>query len=167
MSLYNSISYKRFSFSFFLNSIQGAKNGYLGNAMRIYYRDDNAIRNNDLTAVDYWSPANPGGKFPRIISGSHSTVEPNMWESRSFVRLQDVSLVYDLPAKILNKIKAQAVNFYVSAKNLATWTKWKGWDPEALYPAFINNQTVNVPDGLAVDGRPALKAITFGVHINY
>src|SRR4030095_9132264 len=90
MSLYNSFSYKGFSLSFFLNSIQGGKNGYLGNAVRLFYRDDNSIRNNDLTAVDYWSPANPGGKYPRIISGNHSTVEPAMWESRSFVRLQDV-----------------------------------------------------------------------------
>ena len=167
MSLYSTFSYKRFSFSFFLNSIQGGKDGYLANNTRLYYRDDNAIRNNDLDAVDYWSPRNPNGKYPRIISGSHSKVEPNLYESKSFVRLQDVSLSYNLPATILGKIKAQAINIYVSGKNLATWTNWEGWDPETLVPITTNGVTTDMPNGLRTDGRPALRAFTFGIHITY
>jgi TonB-dependent starch-binding outer membrane protein SusC len=153
-SWYNTVSYKNFSLSVFINSIQGGKDGYLGNNMRIYYRDDNAVRNNELNAVNFWSPRNPSGEYPRIISGSHSTVEPNMYKSRSFVRLQDVSVSYALPQKMLDKIKATGLSIYVSGKNLATWTNWKGWDPET-------------GQGLQLDGRPALKAVTFGVHINY
>lgn len=166
-SFYNFISYKNFSFSFFINSIQGGKDGYLGNNTRMYFRDDNAVRNNELNQVDYWSPRHPNGTYPRNISGSHSTVEPNFYFSRSFVRLQDVSLSYSLPPSVLSKIKASGISIYASGKNLVTWTKWKGWDPEALYPTTINNQVVNVPDGLALDGRPALREITVGVHINY
>ena len=81
------------------------------------------------------------------------------------MRLQDVSLSYSFSPKFLEKIKAQAINVYVSGKNLAIWTNWEGWDPEALVPVFINGQTVNVPNGLIIDGRPALRAFTFGVHI--
>jgi TonB-linked SusC/RagA family outer membrane protein len=154
MSLYNEVSYKNFTLSVFLNSIQSGKNGYMGNEMRLYFRDDNAVRNNELKGVDYWSPRNPNGKFPRIISGSHSSVEPNMWAKKSFIRLQDVSLSYNLGAKILKKIKAQSVNIYVSGKNLATWTNWEGWDPET-------------GQGFVIDGRPVLKAGTIGIHITY
>ncbi len=160
LSLFNNLQYKNFTLSFFINSIQGGKDGYLGNGARLYFRDDNAIRNNDLTAVDYWSPRNPNGKYPRIISGSRSTVEPAMWESRSFIRLQDVSLGYSLPSKLVGKIKAQSANFYVSAKNLATWTKWDGWDPEGL-------NANGAVQGLILDGRPVLKAFTFGVQVTY
>ena len=167
MSLYNNFQYKGIALSFFLNAIQGGKDGYLANNARLYYRDDNAIRNNDLTAVEYWSPRTPDAKYPRIISGSHSTVEPAMWESRSFVRLQDVSLGYNLPAKILSKIKAEAVNIYVSAKNLFTWTDWEGWDPETLVPITANGVTTDQANGLRLDGRPALKAFTFGIRITY
>ena len=167
MSLFNNLSYKGFNLSFFINSVQGGKDGYLANNVRLYFRDDNNIRNNDLTAVDYWSPRNPNAKYPRIISGSRSTVEPAMWESRSFIRLQDVSLGYNLPARILGKIKAQSVNFYISAKNLATWTDWDGWDPETLVPITTNGVTTQEPNGLRLDGRPALRAFTFGVHITY
>ena len=167
LSFYNNLTYKGISLTFFINSIQGGKDGYLANNVRLYYRDDNAIRNNELTAVDFWSPRNPDGKYPRIISGSHSKVEPPLYESRSFVRLQDVSLSYNLPNKIIQKIKAQAVNFYVSGKNLATWTDWEGWDPETLVPITVNGVTTDQPNGLRLDGRPALRAFTFGVHITY
>lgn len=154
MSLYNTVSYKGFTLNFLLNSIQGGKDGYLGNNVRLFFRDDNNIRDNDLNAVDYWSPRTPNAKYPRVIDGSRSKIEPGLYESRSFVRLQDVSLGYNLPAKMLEKIKAQAVNVYVSAKNLATWTNWEGWDPET-------------GQGLALGGRPVMRSISFGVHITY
>ncbi len=153
-SFYNSLSYKSFSLSFFFNSVQGGKEGYLGNSARSYFREDNSVRNNELNEVDFWSPRNPGGKYPRNISGSRSKIDPALYESRSFVRLQDVSLSYNLSPKILEKIKAQSISVYVSGKNLATWTKWEGWDPET-------------GQGLLLDGRPALRAITFGINITY
>jgi TonB-dependent starch-binding outer membrane protein SusC len=153
-SWYNTFSYKNFSLSFFLNSIQGGRDGFLGNNVRSYFREDNSVRNNELNAVDFWSPRNPNGKYPRNISGSRSKIEPNLYESRSFVRLQDVSLSYKMPNKIISKLKAQDMNVYINGKNLATWTNWEGWDPET-------------GQGLVLDGRPVLRGITFGIHITY
>ena len=153
-SWFNNVSYKNFSLSVFLNSVQGGKDGFLGNSARSYFREDNSVRNNEFTATDFWSPRNPNGKYPRNISGSRSSIDPALYESRSFIRLQDVSLSYQLGAKMLNKIKAQAINFYVSGKNLATWTKWEGWDPET-------------GQGLQLDGRPVLRGITIGLHVTY
>ena len=170
-SFFNSVTYKNFSLTFFINSVQGGKDGYLANSMRLYFREDNSIRNNELNGVDYWSPRNPNGKYPRIISGSHSTVEPALYESRSFIRLQDVSLSYSISPRILEKIKAQSINIYVSGKNLATWTNWEGWDPESLVPVTTTTNGVTttnqVPNGLILDGRPALRGITFGANITF
>ena len=159
ISLYNTFSYKAFSFSFFLNSIQGGKDGYLGNNNPMYFRDDNGIRVNELSTINYWSPSNPSGKYPRNISGSRAKIEPNFWQKRSFIRLQDVSLSYNL-TKLIKKVKFEAINVYVSGKNLKTWTNWEGWDPEALDP---NNN----PMGLTNSGRPVMRAITVGIHITY
>jgi hypothetical protein len=153
------VSYKNFTLSFLLNSIQGGKDGFLANNVRLFFRDDNNIRDNDLDAVNYWSPRNPNGKHPWLIDGRRSKVEPGLYESRSFIRLQDVSLSYNLPAKVLNKLKAQAVNVFVSGKNLATWTNWEGWDPEALVR--------DAPNGLRLDGRPVMRSIALGIHITY
>lgn len=167
-SLYNSVTYKGISFSFMLNSVQGGKNGYLENNARQYFRDDNGIRNNELRGVKFWTPANPSAKYPRITGGTRPLIDnPAVYESRSFVRLQDVSLSYSLPKKILDKIKAQGISFYVSGKNLITWTKWDGWDPEALVPIFANGVTTDEPNGMRTDGRPVLKAFTIGAHITF
>lgn len=160
MSLFNSLSYKGFTFSFMLNSIQGGKDGYLGNNVRLYFREDNSIRNNDLKGIDFWSPTNPNGKYPRIISGTHSTVEPALWEKRSFVRLQDISIGYNFPASLLNRIKAQSASIYLSGKNLATWTNWDGWDPEGL-------NANNAVQGMITDARPVLIGLNIGARITF
>lgn len=163
MSLYNAFSYKGITLSFMLNSIQSGKDGYLGNSVRAYFRDDNGLRNNDLRGVNYWSPANPTGTQPRVIDGTRPQVEPPVYKKRSFVRLQDASIGYGLPQGILNKIHAQSINVYVSGKNLYTWTDWKGWDPEGT--ATVNGQTV--PLGMITEGRPVLRGVTFGVRLTF
>ena len=159
ISLFNSFSYKDLSLSIFFNAIQGGKDGYLGNNNPSYFRDDNAIRNNFPARTNFWSPVNPSGKYPRNISGSRAKIEPEMYQKRSFIRLQDVSLSYNLN-KFVKKAKFQALNVFVSGKNLVTWTDWEGWDPEAL---DLNNN----PMGLITAGRPVMRAFTVGVNITY
>jgi len=160
MSLYQNFSYKAFAVSIFLNSVQGGSNGFLGNNNPSFFREDNSIRVNNLQGIDFWSPRNPTGKYPRNISGSRAKIEPNMYQDRSFVRLQDVSVSYNLAASLLRRFKAQAINLYVSGKNLYTWTNWEGWDPEA-------NAADGTPLGLVIGGRPVLRGFTVGLNITY
>lgn len=160
MSLLQTFSYKAFTLTVFLNSIQGGKDGYLGNNNPSFFREDNSIRVNNLQGIDFWSPSNPTGKYPRNISGSRAKIEPNMYQDRSFVRLQDVSLSYNLASTLLKKFKAQSINLYVSGKNLYTWTNWEGWDPEA-------NDNDGNPMGLIIGGRPVLRGFTVGLSIVY
>ncbi|RZJ38838.1 MAG: hypothetical protein EOO18_02350, partial [Chryseobacterium sp.] len=54
----------------------------------------------------------------------------NYWQDRSFVRLQDITLSYNLKNSLLKKLPLQSLNLFVSGKNLHTWTSWEGWDPE-------------------------------------
>ena len=152
-SIYNTFSYNSFTLSFLINSIQGGKDGYLGNSLVSYSRGDLSLRQNQLYGIDFWSPSNPNGKYPRNISGSGTVVTPPMYEVRSFVRLQDISLSYSLPGTLLSRIKANRVSIYASAKNLATWTKWDGLDPE------IGSNSAG--------GRPVMRPVTFGIRVTY
>lgn len=154
MSLSNMVSYKGLTLSFLLNSIQGGKNGYLGNNTRIFFREDNSIRDNDVAGVDFWSPLNPNGRYPRYLGTNSSKINPPLYQSRSFIRLQDISLGYSLPTTILQRVKASEISVFVSGKNIATWTNWDGWDPEA-------------GQGLSIYGRPLMKAYTVGVRVTY
>jgi len=152
ISLLNTFEYKGFSLRVFLNSIQGGKNGYLGANSPVRVRDDNAIRYNYLDGIDYWSPLNPDGKYPQsIVAGA---VSPTVYQSRSFVRLQDISLSYRFAGKWVERMNIQNLNVYVSGKNLATWTSWEGWDPET-------NQ------GLTINGRPVMKGFAAGINLTF
>ena len=54
------------------------------------------------------------------------------YQSREFLRLQDLTLSYSFGKDFLNKLKvASSAKLFVSGKNLLTFTKWDGLDPEA------------------------------------
>lgn len=149
--LMNKFRYKNFSFSFFINSVQGGKKGYLGsNSSQLNRGDANARRWNMISefAADYWSPNNPGATYSRSIQGG--AIKPSAYQDRSFVRLQDVNLAYNFPQSLLKPIGIQGLDLYVSGKNLITITKWKGWDPEANSNYW---------------GRPVLRSFTLGLNI--
>jgi TonB-linked SusC/RagA family outer membrane protein len=152
ISLLNNFQYKNFTLSIFLNSVQGGDKSYLaGNTPRLI-RDDNSIRNNYLSGIDFWSPDHPDGKYPRSIVSA--TLNPPLFQNRSFIRLQDVSLSYKFSGKLIERMKLQNLNVFVSGRNLATWTKWDGWDPET-------NQ------GLTNDGRPVFKGYSVGLNVTF
>jgi len=152
ISLLNNFQYKNFTLSIFLNAVQGGDKSYLaGNTPRLI-RDDNSIRNNYLSGIDFWSPDHPDGKYPRSIVSA--TLNPPLFQNRSFVRLQDVSLSYKFSGKLIERMKLQNLNVFVSGRNLATWTKWDGWDPET-------NQ------GLTNDGRPVFKGYSVGLNVTF
>jgi hypothetical protein len=48
----------------------------------------------------------------------------------SFLRIKNVELGYNLPVSIAEKVKLSGARIYVSAFNLATFSKVKDFDPE-------------------------------------
>lgn len=154
ISLLNTFRYKGFTLRVFLNSVQGGKNSYLGSNFNSIgsVKDDNSIRLNYFSDIDYWSPSNPNAEYPRSLLAA--AITPGVYRDRSFVRLQDVSLSYAFPKDIMNKAGIQNLSLFVSGKNLATWTKWKGWDPET-------------GQGFIDSGRPVMKGVSVGLNLNF
>jgi TonB-linked SusC/RagA family outer membrane protein len=94
MGLLNTFNYKNFHLSFFINSVLGGKNGYLGQNSNYVRQGDNALRNNviDKEADLYWSPSNPNGIYDRAYADS-KLPSAHRYEKRDFARLQDVTLL--------------------------------------------------------------------------
>ena len=46
------------------------------------------------------------------------------------MKLREVSLTYTPPASLASRIGASSLSLTVTGRNLATWTKYKGVDPE-------------------------------------
>ena len=129
----NTFTYKQFSLYTFINSIQGGKDYYYGTDALIFgatnTQNERYISQNVFKGGwDYWTPDNPDARF-RGLEGP-GTYEPNRYLQRNFVRIQDVSLSYTFDKDILKKTGFSNLKLFVSGKNLATFTKWRGWDPE-------------------------------------
>lgn len=79
-------------------------------------------------------------------------------EDGSFIRLQNVSLGYNMPVpKFIRNAR-----LYVSAQNLFVITKYKGFDPE------VNNQgQSNLNRGDDYDAYPRAKTFTVGLNLGF
>jgi TonB-dependent starch-binding outer membrane protein SusC len=159
-SLLNTLTYKNLSFSFFLNSIQGLGDNYISQNDNALYRNANTLYQNVLTGIDYWSPDNPGGL--NAMSPSRPGISGTRYENRSFVRLQDINLRYNFTRQVLEKLGLADLSVFISGKNLATWTNWRGWDPEFQDAA---NGLFGV--GLSTGGRPVLKGYSLGINLSF
>ena len=148
----NNISYKRFKLYVFINSIQGGKDYYYGvDGPFVYKKDQLSYSNVPKGAWDYWMPENPDARFRRLDTPSQYA--PDRYAQRNFIRLQDVSLSYTFEKSLLSKYDIGSLKVYVSGKNLATITKWRGWDPET-------------GRGFST-GRPLLANYTFGLNVEF
>src|SRR5690606_23857609 len=111
-----------------LNAIQGGKKYYLGdNAENINPRYYMPQRMNNSLINPYWRPDAPTENTTGIYNNPPQ--QSGIYQSRSFVRLQDVTLSYNLPSSVLSTLKLNHLSIYISAKNPYVWTKWQGWDP--------------------------------------
>lgn len=116
--------FKNFEISCFIRADLGhyAKNGLLSNKSQV---ED---RKNEYS-LPYWTPENPTNKYTRL--NTVDTPEYTIYESSGFVRLQDLSIAYTIPENIINNLKISRCKVYLSGRNLVTFTKWSGWDPES------------------------------------
>ncbi len=152
----NTFNYKNFSFRFFIKSIQGGQNGYLGvNNPPLADTPGNAQSSNWYSEIDYWSPSNPNALFR--LPGSERPLPANRFFQRNFVRLQDISLAYNFNRDLVDKLGMNGLKVFVSGKNLITLTDWLGWDPEP------GN------DGIAFEfgGLPIMQGISAGIDISF
>jgi TonB-linked SusC/RagA family outer membrane protein len=80
--------------------------------------------------VDYWTPENKSDTYPSLLYFNQG-YDNDYYVSRDFLRIKNVALSYvlkrpDLP--VLSKFSALRIT--LSIKNLYTFTKWLGPDPE-------------------------------------
>ena len=147
----NTFKYKGITLYVFLQGVGG--NTKLDNL-----QSDNIgsqITNNVINR-NWWTSTNPTNEH----WANNSNANPSgvkIYEDASFVRLKDITLSYDFPAKFISKAKLNTFKVYVTARNLVTFTKYKGVDPEL---ANYNNSAVQW-------GMPLQKSYTLGVSLTF
>ena len=126
----NTFRYKNFDFSFFLQGVYGSK---IFNWTRKYTESLSSVYLNQSTDVmDRYTPSNPTGTVPRYNQFTNNNLRNSdrYIESGSYLRIQNISLGYNLPAAWVKKVKMASARIYVTAQNVYTFTKYSGYDPE-------------------------------------
>ena len=93
----------------------------------------------------------------------HRGVTENFVEDAGWVRLRNVSLSYNLPAKALAKTKLiKGASFTVTGNNLWLSTPFSGFDPEnSSTPAGSN------ADGFAGFSYPGVRSYFASINVNF
>jgi TonB-linked SusC/RagA family outer membrane protein len=132
----NTLTYKSFDLSIFLQGIYGNK---VYNANRMYLEAMSAAQNQTTTVLDRWNGEGTSNTMPRAVLGDpnkNARSSTRFIEDGSYLRLKDLTLGYTLPKPLAKKIAMSKLRVYVSCKNLFTLTKYSGFDPEVGVDGF-------------------------------
>lgn len=130
-SITNTFSYKDFDLSIFLNGSYGGK---VLNAVSFQTQGEYSLyMNQTASTANFWTPTNSNSTIPTPRSGfgnNNLVMSDRFLESASFLRLQNVRVGYNLPARWARYIKMSHLKVFVSGQNLYVFTKYSGLDPE-------------------------------------
>lgn len=159
----NEFAFKNIDFSF---SFQGVQGNEILNLSRRYIANMEGNINSMTIALDrYVSPENPGNglinRGNRKSTGNNSTISTWHVEDGSYLRLQNISLGYSLPKKILGKV--QNLRVYFSGQNLLTFTKYSGYNPEVNLYGSSDQLTPGVDYG----SYPLSKTYSLGLNLTF
>ncbi len=155
-----SLSYKGISLT---ANFDFSKGGEIYNSSRELFDSDGFYSTfNQQVLKDGWTRwQNPGdiATHPQAIEGgNNNSNKPSSryLEDGSYLRMRNVTLSYNLPQLVLNKLGVSNVNVYVSGDNLFTFTKYSGVDP-----------SVGGLGGSASLSYPIPKRYVFGVNVSF
>jgi len=144
----NSISYKNFELNFHFNGMFGRQivdqtNSALGvSADGVWQNGRNALR----TIYDRWTPENPTNTRPASHYGYTQYSSGDFFlQDAWFIRLQNLSLAYNVPSKWIGKL-IDSAKIRIDAQNLFVITPYNGVDPEtdAYVAAYPNIKTYTI-----------------------
>ena len=158
----NTFSFKGIDLSVFFNGVYGNDVNFYGVGQ---YSSANAIYEDNQTTdqLNSWRPDNTNTDVPeaRFYIANGSQASSRYIFDGSYLRLRNLSLGYTLPKSVLSKLRLEKARIYVSGTNLATFTKYKGWDPEVNSDSF----TSNFAQGNDFYTPPMPRTIVFGINI--
>jgi TonB-dependent starch-binding outer membrane protein SusC len=155
--LSNTVTYGPFTLDAFVNFVQGNKIINAGNA---YGGLAIGQANERATVLNRWTSQNTNTMVPRANNGRPRRVYSTLVEDGSYVRLQTLTLGYQLPTRLLPR--AEAARLYVTGQNLWVSTDYSGFDPD------VNSSGGDARTGGSdVGAYPRTRIWNFGASITY
>jgi hypothetical protein len=157
----NNLTYRDFSLSFLFQGSQGNK---AFNASRLETEGMYDSKNQSTEVLRRWQQPGDITDIPRATDGNvnNSLISSRFVEDASFLRLKSTTLSYSLNKDWASKIKMSRASVYVTAQNLFTLTKYKGFDPEVN--AFTGSGATL---GIDYGTYPISRAFVLGLNVQF
>ena len=154
-SMNNSLSYKGFELSVFLQGIAGNK---IYNANNIDNTGMAPAYNQTTDVLKRWQGEGTSNSMPRAVFGDpnqNTRVSDRFVENGSYLRLKNITLSYTFPKQWLQKAQIENARLSLSCENVATITGYSGFDPEV----GIN--------GIDQNRYPISRTFSLGLNFNF
>jgi TonB-linked SusC/RagA family outer membrane protein len=157
----NTIAWGGFDLRAFVQFNQGNQ---IFNAMRVFADDggyyfDNKFRDSYLGR---WRQPGDQATDPRLsydgVSGARE-ISTRMLEDGSYVRLQEITVGWRLPRRLMRGAGLDEARIFVTGRNLHTWTDYAGYNPD------VNSAGASGTITLGTDfyAYPLARTISFGI----
>ena len=145
---------------------------------KIYDGGYQALMHNGISAgqamhkdlLDAWSPENPNSDIPRLSMAStddpgiaSQSPQDRFLTSSNYLCLNNLTLGYTLPKKLIAPLQLTGVRVYVAGENLFLLTARKGLDPR--YNFGIGGMTSG--QGKASGSYTGTRTVTAGISVNF
>lgn len=167
--LSNRFSYKGFDLSVMFQFVYG--NDIFNHGRKWQSANGDWFDNSTKDQLNYWTPENTNTNIPQPRFGAgngYGTSSRQIFDG-SYTRLKDITIGYNFPKSIAEKIKMATLRVYMKAINLYVWTDYPGWDPEVNSTDTDDNaaQRRNIQQGWDFYTAPQPRTITFGVNMTF
>jgi len=157
--IHGGLDWKNFAFSFSLSGV-GKRDLWLANALT--FPNFDAFSTIYAHELNYWTPTNTNSYFGRIYDQAGGNQSFNYRSQTKFIsngaymKVQNLSLAYTLPAKLVKKLHLDKFQLSISIENPFTIDHLaNGLDP------ILNNNDTN---GL---NYPFMRMTSFGVNVSF
>ena len=129
-SMNNTVEWKGLELSVYL---QGVAGNSIYNANNIENTGMAAAMNQTVAVLDRWTGEGTSNFMPRAVYGDpnqNCRVSDRFIENGSYLRVKNIMLAYSFPSKMLQKINVHGLRLALICENVATISKYSGFDPE-------------------------------------
>ncbi len=156
----NTFSYRNFTLNVFLQSMMGYDKWNFSYATAILANAD-ARQITHVDIQDRWvEGSNENSDIPAFSGSDVAEIQSSRFvESGDFMRLKNISLIYNLPKDLIRGINGSIM---ISGNNLATFTNYGGIDPESY-----SNIGQGEARGADAGSYPNSKTWTLGINLTF
>jgi TonB-linked SusC/RagA family outer membrane protein len=165
-----SAAWKGFDLSVFLQGVGGVQ---IYNGAGVSLKSMSSGNNQLASVLDRWHGEGTSNTIPRA-----SVDDPNgnnrysdRWiENGAYLRIKNLQLGYTLPPARVGKITGDIISgsrFYIGVNNLATFTKYTGYDPEVTRGFSFQKGEFPLANGQDAGGSPQPTVVQFGWSLTF